>query len=366
MAKKRIIITGGHHTCALVVAQALIKKGHQVFWLGHKYSMWGDQNESAEYLEVTKAKIPFFELKAGKYWKTLNPKKLIRLPLGFVQALVYLLKIKPDLIVSFGGYLALPVVIVGWLLRIPAVTHEQTVVAGRVNKLITPFVKKIFLTWPQTKKYYPPSKTVVTGLPLRKEIFEKKTKRYEFRNKLPTIYVTGGKQGSHVINKAVFAVLDELLERYNLIHQCGLSSLHDDYQLAKEKKEGLGEKKKKRYKIADYIFPQDIGAVFTKADLVVGRAGAHTIYELAALGKPAILIPLPILYQNEQVENARLLEEAGLAKVLLQKDPEGKSLLQAINLLTQEFDRHKKVGEEKKQLVALDAIRKIVREIEKL
>lgn len=359
----RIIITGGHHSCALVVAKDLVKKGHQIFWLGHKYSMWGDKNVSAEYLEVSKAKIPFFELQAGKFQKTLNLFKLVRLPLGFVQALFYLLKIKPELIVSFGGYLAVPVVIVGWILRIPSVTHEQTMVAGLGNKLISLFVKKIFISWPQKKKYYPSKKTVLTGLPLRKEIFIKKTKKYEFKEDLPTVYVTGGKQGSHVINQAVFEVLDKLLEKYNVIHQCGLSSLHNDYQIGKGKRE-KGKEKWERYKVVDYIFPEDIGAVFAEADLVVGRAGAHIIYELAALGKPAVLIPLPILYGDEQTGNAKLLEEIGLAKILPQKDLTGESLYQCINLLIQNIEKYKKAGGKAKKLVILDATEKIIREIE--
>lgn len=362
----KIVITGGHHTCALVVAKRLLKKGHQVFWLGHKFSMWGDRNVSAEYLEVTRAEIPFFELKAGKYWQTLDLKKLVRLPLGFVQAFFYLLKIKPDLIVSFGGYLAVPVVIVGWVLRIPSVTHEQTVVAGLANKLISPFVKKIFISWPQTAKYFLPEKTVLAGLPLRKEIFVKMTKKYEFKENLPTIYITGGKQGAHVINRAVFEVLDKLLEKYNVIHQCGLSSVHKDYKEAKDRKQRTENRKRERYKVVDYIFPEDIGAVFAEADLVIGRAGAHTVYELAALGKPAVLIPYPYLYQDEQTKNAEVLEDIGLVKILPQKNLTGDSLHQCINSLAQNIEEHKNAGEEAKKLVVLNATERMVKEIEKV
>jgi len=362
----KIVITGGHHTAALVLAKALIKKGHKIFWLGHKYSMWGDRNESAEYLEVTKAKIPFFELKAGKYWKTLNPFKLVRLPFGFIQAFFYLWKLKPDLIVSFGGYLAIPTVSVGWILRIPSVTHEQTVIGGLANKLLSPFVKKVFITWPQTKKGFPSKKTVLTGLPLRKEIFEKKTKKYEFKENLPTIYVTGGKQGAHIINQAVFAVLDKILGKYNLIHQCGLSSLHNDFEKSKRERSEMRSERRERYKVVDYVFPEEIGAVFAKADLVISRAGAHIVYELTALGKPAILVPYPYLYKDEQTQNAKMLEEIGLVKILPQKDLTGESLYQWINSLLQNIEKYKKAGEKAKKLVILNATERMVEEIEKI
>jgi UDP-N-acetylglucosamine--N-acetylmuramyl-(pentapeptide) pyrophosphoryl-undecaprenol N-acetylglucosamine transferase len=362
----KIVITGGHHSSALVVAKLLVKKGHRVYWFGHKFSMWGDRNESAEYLEVTGERIPFFELKAGKYLKTLNPFKLVRLPLGFFQALWYLFKIRPELIVSFGGYLAVPVVIVGWLLRIPSVTHEQTVGAGMANKLISPFVRKIFISWSQTARFYPSGKSVLTGLPLRKEIFRKKTERYEFKERLPVVFVTGGKQGSHVINQVVLAVLPQFLENYNLIHQCGLGSLYQDYEEAKRRRDEIGGKKRRRYKVVDYIFPKEIGAVLTAADLIIGRAGAHIVYELAVLGKPALLIPLPWAKADEQRANARVLKKIGLAEILPQKDLSGESLLAMVVAMLGDIKRYQKDAARAAKLMKLNGAQKMIEEIEKI
>jgi len=362
----KIVITGGHHTAALILAKELIKRGHQVFWFGHKYSMWGDKKPCAEYLEVRKAKIPFFELKAGKYWKTLNPQKLIHLPLGFLQTFYLLKKIKPDLIFSFGGYLAVPTVIVGFFLKIPSVTHEQTTVAGFANKIIAPFVKKIFISWKESKKYFPSQKTILTGLPLRKEIFEEKTKKYRFKEDLPTILIIGGKQGSHIINQAVFAILDKLLEKYNIIHQCGFSSLYNDFQKAKEKRKKMKKQKRERYKPEDYIFPKDIGSAFAQADLVVSRAGAHTIYELLALKKPCLLIPYPFLYKDEQTQNARILKKIGLGEILPQKDLTPTLLYQSINSLISNLQKYKEAGKKAEKLVIFNAERKIIEEIEKI
>src|SRR3989344_2858292 len=152
---KTILFTGGHHNSALVLALALAKQGHHLAWIGHKFTMRGNKALSAEYQEVTQAGLPFYELKAGKFYHKTNPMEFLKIALGFVQAFIYLLQIRPQLIVSFGGYLSVPVVICGWLLGIPSVTHEQTVTAGWANRAITPFVKQIFLTHSSSLSNYP-------------------------------------------------------------------------------------------------------------------------------------------------------------------------------------------------------------------
>ena len=162
---KTLVFTGGHHTSALVVAKELKKKGWNIIWYGHRHSMWGDESDSAEYREVTAAGIKFYDLKAGKFYATFSPLKLIRIPYGFLQAFLLLIFHRPNGIVSFGGYLAVPTVICGWLLGIPSVTHEQTLVAGWANKLISLFVKKIAVSWPNSLTHYPKAKTIFTGLP---------------------------------------------------------------------------------------------------------------------------------------------------------------------------------------------------------
>ena len=175
MPKSSLVITGGHHTGALEVAKSFSASGVPVVWFGHRHSLWGDPSDSAEYREVTAAGIPFYDLWAGKFYRTLNPLKLIRIPYGFLQAFHYLITLKPSGIVSFGGYLAVPTVICGWLLGIPSVTHEQTVVGGWANRLIALFAQKIAVSWPESLKYYPQHKTILTGLPLRPEILKMKS-----------------------------------------------------------------------------------------------------------------------------------------------------------------------------------------------
>lgn len=358
----KIIFCGGHHNSALVVADELKKRNHEIFWFGHKYSMIGDANPSAEYLEVIQKGIPFYELKAGKWQVSSNFwRNFIRIPFGFFQSFVLLLKIRPDLIVSFGGYLALPVAVAGFLLGIPVVTHEQTVISGRANRIIAKIAKKVFVSYLSSVKYFSPKKVVYTGLPLRREILVKGKKIFE--NGKMTIYVTGGKQGSHLINQVIFSILPLLLEKYNVIHQCGSTSLFNDIKTANTMKIKLGGKAG-NYLVKEYFSPEEIGRIFHSADLVVSRAGAHTVYELFALKKPAILIPITWSSQGEQKKNADLLVEIGLAMILTESKMKEGKLLETIINFGQNLDSYKI----KKGIMPppINAAEKIVSEISKI
>lgn len=315
----KIVICGGHHSSGLLVAKAFQQKGEEVFWFGHKFTMLGDKNPGAEYLEVTKQNIPFFEIKAGKLQRNYKfGPNLLRIPLGYWQSFIYLLKIRPNVIVAFGGYIALPVAISGWILRIPVFTHEQTVVSGFANKIIAKFAKKIFVSFKSSEKYFLKEKVVFSGLPIRKSIFENKNLLFK-NSKKRTIYITGGKQGSHIINEAVFNILPKLLEKFNVVHQCGSTSLYNDIDKGLKIKKNL-PKFNENYIVKEYFFEDEIGGVFNSADFVIGRSGAHTVYELMVLGKPAILIPIPWSSGNEQENNAKLLVSLGLAKILPQEE----------------------------------------------
>ncbi|HJZ05797.1 hypothetical protein A2634_03850 [Candidatus Amesbacteria bacterium RIFCSPHIGHO2_01_FULL_48_32] len=318
-----LVFTGGHHTSALEVAKSLQKQGYFIIWFGHRHSMWGDQANSAEYLEVTSQGVPFYDLQAGKFYHTFHPLKLLRLPWGFIQAFYWLAKIHPKGIVSFGGYLAVPTVICGWLLGIPSITHEQTPVFGWANSLIALFVKKIALTWPQSLSHYPKSKAVLTGLPIRPEILKiAKNKLSTSHLALRTIYITGGKQGSHILNQTVFDSRDRLLSDYKIIHQTGSHSHVSDFETAASIRHSS-------YSYFDYDSQKAVQAL-RSADVVVSRAGAHTTYELGLLGKRCVLIPLPYTSNDEQIANAKILESANLAVILPQEQLQSDSLISAI------------------------------------
>lgn len=320
---KTLIFTGGHHTSSLVVAKTLKNQGWNIVWFGHRHTSLGDKADSGEFIDVTKANIEFVNLKAGKLYRSFHIIKLLRIPYGFFQAYYELLKRRQSVkgVVSFGGYLAVPTVLAAKLLGIPVITHEQTVVGGWANKLIGKYSQKILLTWPESQKYYKSNKTVIVGLPLRPEVSNliNKTKSSNHR---PVIYITGGKQGSHVINKIIFEAIDELCEKYTVIHQTGNSTHFNDSQIA-------SEIKNKYYEYFSYGSEEAVAA-FEKADVVIGRSGAHTCYELGILGKKSVLIPIPWSSHDEQYKNAQVLEKSKIAVILPQNKLDKQSLLAAI------------------------------------
>ncbi len=319
MKTKTIIITGGHHNSALVVAKLLRSKGWQIAWLGHRYAARGDHNDSAEYEEVTSAGIPFYELKAGKLSAPPRITELLSIPLGFLRAAWLLLKFRPRAVLSFGGYLGLATTIPAFLLGIPVYLHEQTIVGGKANMFAARFARKVYLTWKSSIRYFPAKKSVIIGLPLRPHLLQAKPQQL-FTGARPTLLVLGGKQGSHVINETIFKALPELTKHYNVIHQTGMSTVTLDNTKALTLKSAY-------YLPIGYIGEDQIGSYVATADLVISRAGAHTSYELGVLGKRAILIPFIATTGHEQLEQARLLQAAGIASLLLQADLTPKALL---------------------------------------
>ena len=324
--KPLIIFTGGHHNSALEVAKILKKGGFRIIWIGHKFTARGEKSLSAEYQEITGTGIKFLELKTGKFYKKIDIVEWLKIVFGFLQSLVYLLCYRPAMIFSSGGYLSVPVVIVGWLLRIPSITHEQTVISGWANKAITPFVSKILLTHASSLPNFPKGKSEVVGLPIRKALVNAKYSK-KFDPKL--IYITCGKQGSHLINQAVFPIIPKLVERFTVIHQTGSSTLTKDLERARRTKEKLGEYKN-RYIYAPYFFAEEAATYIRSASIIVSRSGAHTVYELMTLGKKAVLIPISWVSHNEQYLNAQLAVKEIGSSILEEKDMIPDSLYQAI------------------------------------
>lgn len=326
--KPVLIFTGGHHTSALTVAKQLKNNSVHIIWLGHKYSMRNDQHISAEFIEVTQSGIPFIELIAGKLYGNFNLTGLIKILLGFMQSLILLLNLKffSDFslrgIVTFGGYLGVPVVLAARILGIPVIVHEQTVTSGWANRLISKFADKIAVSWPSSMPNYPSSKTILTGLPLRTEVVDIKHKSTVRKKNL--IYVTGGKQGSHVLNQVIFSALPQLLKNYSVVHQTGNYSVYKDFDQALTIKNP-------GYKAFDYLPASAAAAYIASAEIVISRSGAHIIQELAYFNTKSILIPIPDSSHNEQFKNAQLLKLHNLAVIIPQTELTVDSLLNAID-----------------------------------
>ena len=314
---KKIVITGGHHNSALVVAKELRRRGVEVIWIGHRQAAAGDTNDSAEYREVTAAGFPFVVLEAGKLSLDGGVGNIIRLPMGLLRAYYLLRKYGPEAVLSFGGYLGASVAAAAWLQGIPVYLHEQTVVSGKANQFAARFARRIYLTWESSRVYFPREKSLVVGLPIRAGFLKKHTIPHR---KYPRLLVLCGKQGSHVINTFIFSNISELLKDYDVVHQTGTSSATGDWDKAQKIKLQLPRELALRYHPAGYIGEAEIAATLATADLTVGRSGAHVTYELGLLGKRAVLIPFVATTGGEQLQNAKYLASKGIAVILNQND----------------------------------------------
>lgn len=312
----KIVIVGGHLSPALAVLEKLEKK--DVYYIGRKYSFEGDSALSLEYLEITKLGIPFFALKTARLQRKLTKYTLtsfLKMPVGFYQAIKILNKVKPDVILSFGGYLSLPVGLASAFLKIPLVIHEQTFEIGFANKILSKIAQKICISFESSNKYFPKQKTILTGNPIKKDILELLNSK-KILNNPPLIYVTGGSSGSHAINELVANSLDALLGKYTIFHQTGDSKIYNDFEKLNKIKNNLAKEKSKNYSLVKFLTPKDSSLMLSKADLVVGRSGINTVTELIYLKKPSLLIPLPFSQKNEQKKNAEYIKDLGLSEVM--------------------------------------------------
>lgn len=322
----KIVITGGHATPALAVVEELKKNNTEIYWFGEREAILGKGVQTLEYQVIPKMGIAFYTINSTKFNKKNILKSFLtlwKLPLGFIQSLLLLLKLKPDALLSFGSYIAVPPALAAWILNIPIITHEQTTVPGLANKIVGIFAKKIAITFPDTGGFNK-NKAVLTGNPTRAGFFKKLEKK---ENPSPNILITGGSRGAHIINETVSKILTNLLEKYEIYHQTGTM----DYEETLRIRENLPLSLISKYHIVANYSPADFEKRLLTADLVISRAGANTVLEIANGQVPAILIPIPWSGRGEQVKNAKVLEYTGLAKVLDQESLTSRKLLACVD-----------------------------------
>jgi UDP-N-acetylglucosamine--N-acetylmuramyl-(pentapeptide) pyrophosphoryl-undecaprenol N-acetylglucosamine transferase len=319
--------------------------------------------------------VPYAPIQAGKlrrYFSLQTPVDLlVRLPAGFFQALARVRRFRPHVIFSTGGYVCVPAMVAGWLLRVPSLTHEQTALVGLANRIAGRFATRVAVSFPQSARYFPPRKVIVTGNPVRPSVLDGDAQRAAatlgFDPTQPTVYVTGGAQGSHAINMAVREALPRLLECCQVVHQCGHGpeGTGADLRALHEAREALPTAQQARYRVQAYV-GDEIGDLYALAWLVIGRAGAGTVNELANLGKPSVLVPLPGAAGGEQEANARALESAGGAVVLLERDLTTESLTRTVCSLVSDPARLAAMGEGARKLASPGAVDAIVGELLRL
>lgn len=334
----RIVLTGGHAaTTALATLDEIVRRSGRwdIYWIGTKKAIEGKAVPTLESKIFSSKGIRSYSIIAGRiqvrftFW-TLS--SIAKIPFGFIHALFLLLKIRPKIILSFGGFAAFPVVVAGFLLRIPVVIHEQTMAVGRANKYSSLFAKKIALAREESREYFPKEKCVVVGNPILTQIAEVKPKTEI--GKPPTVFITGGSRGSQIMNELVVDVLEKLLKDFVVIHQVGFL----DNRKIEKVKDSLAKELREKYEVYPMIDPMDLDGVYKRADVVISRAGANTVAEIVATKRPAILIPIPWSYQDEQAKNAEFAEKFGLAKVLNQEELTGDRLVEEIANLVDNWE----------------------------
>lgn len=291
--------------------------------------------------------------KIRRYFSLMNILDLFKIPVGIFQALWNIFLIMPDVIFSKGGYGSFPAVAVAILFKIPLIIHESDAMPGRVNLLAARYAKRIGIAFKNASKIFPEDKTALLGVPIRKRIFggdkDRAKENLDIFSNSPVIGITGASQGSKRINEAVLEILKDLTDEYELVHQTGENHYKDVLGQADVI---LGSGHRERYHPFGFFDENKMRDFFSVCDLVVSRASASTIFEIAAWGKPSILIPLTDSAQDHQRKNAYeyaseggavVIEEANLSPHILfseiKKIINDPGLMRQMSLAAQGFSR---------------------------
>lgn len=354
----KILITGGHITPALALIEELQKNSDlEIIFVGRQYANTNEKNNTFEYQTINNLKIKFINLETGRFVRVLDKNLFINIKLffnGFVNSFKTLNSEKPNIIFSFGGYVALPIALAGFLKKITIYTHEQTLIPGLANRIIGYFSKIVFVSFPDTVRYFNINKTTISGNLIRSNIF-KPTGGFKIKTDRKILYITGGSLGAHSVNLHIENILERLLAKYYVIHQVGNISEFSDF-------ERLSKISNQNYLVKEHFFENELADIFSKCSLVVSRSGANTVFELIALRKPSVLIPLPWSANGEQQAQANLLNKFGTAEIFDQNENSDK-LYFLIEEAMNNLDKYKTGFTELSTIYKKDAANKIVSEI---
>jgi len=328
---KKIVLTGGGTAGHVTPNIALLPKLKE---MGYDVSYIGTYNGIEKKL-IEEIGIPYYGIASGKLrryfdWKNFSdPFRVIH---GYNQAKRLMKELAPDIVFSKGGFVSVPVVLAAAKRKIPVVIHESDMTPGLANKIALPKASRVCCNFPETQKLFPEGHALVTGTPIRQQLFsgdsEKAFTFCGFTEKRPTILVIGGSTGALRVNQAIHANLDALLEKFNVIHLCGKGKLEKEYD------------GRPGYVQFEYI-GAELPDLFALADLVISRAGANAICELLALKKANILIPLSKnASRGDQILNARSFEKSGYSKVIEEEDLTNEVLLSTVNEVYENRDKY--------------------------
>src|SRR5215207_5115183 len=356
--------TGGHVLPALAVADELRRRDAltDLVWIG---SRDGVEREAAEAANIRFVVIPTGKLR--RYLSMRNLSDAARVPLGVLAARRALAAFRPDVVLSTGGFVSVPAAVAARGIA-PVLTHEQTAILGLANRINARFAAVLAVSHRQTEqlagRFH--RQVIVTGNPIRVGLTtgDRSTglRRLGFDPALPVVYVTGGARGASPINQRIAALLPGILDQTQIVHQTGPLSANTDALNLTELRETLPEAVRHRYHVVEFL-GEELADIYAVADLVVGRAGAGTIAELAYVGLPAILVPLPGAGGDEQARNAKVLGDAGGAVVIQQPDATPERLQQEILSLLGDPERRARMAKATKTIARPDAAARLSEEL---
>ena len=351
---KRIILTGGgtagHVTPNIALIPKLKELGYEIYYIGSK--------DGIEKKLIEELGIPYYGISSGKlrrYFDIKNFSDPFKVLKGLFEAKAILKKLKPNVVFSNGGFVTVPVVMAAKKCKVPAIIHESDLTPGLANRLCIPSATKVCANFPETIKYLPDEKAILTGSPIRSELFSgNKLAGLDFcgftANK-PVILVTGGSLGSIAVNEAVRNLLPTLLRDYQVIHLCGKGKLDPSLN------------GKPGYVQFEYI-KEELSNLFAASDLVISRAGANTICEILAMRKPNILVPLSAASsRGDQILNAESFHSQGFSYVVKEEELSNETLLDAIHTVFENKDSYIDAMSKSTQNNAIDTITSLIEEV---
>ncbi len=372
----RILLTGGGtggHIFPILAIVSQIKKISQarglkepeLLFIGPKTPCLPAGRKSSEG-SFKNLEIPCHFILAGKirrYWSLKNFLDFFKFPIGLVQGLWWIFIWMPDITFGKGGYGSVASVLVSWIYRIPIILHESDAVPGLVNRISGIFANQIIVSFPKAQDYFSSKKTILIGNPVRSGILngsrELAYQKFRLKPDLPVLFITGGSQGAQRLNEIIIETLPELLKRCQIIHQCGTNN----YQWVKKETDlRLNEGQRQSYHLYPFL-KDEMKEAYAAADLIISRCGANALAEIAALGKPSILIPLSLAAYDHQKENASYFRKAGAAIVIEEENLRPNLFMGQIFDLLSNPEQRQMMRESAGKLAKPDAAEKIAEEI---
>lgn len=358
--------TGGHFYPCIAVAQEINAIAEEKNLLSPQLYYVGPTPYDRKALYENG--IQFRQSPAGKmrkYFSLLNFWDIFKTGWGIVMATIQLFFIYPDVVFSKGGYASFPTLVAARLLRIPVVIHDSDSVPGRVSIWSGKFAKRIAIAFPEAASAFPFGKVALVGIPIRRELFtiapEGGKEFLDLDGTIPTIVILGGSQGAERINDAIIDALPQLVENYQIIHQTGSKLLEEVTRTTKLVLEKSTHKR--RYKPFDFLNPLALRMAAGAANLIISRAGATSIFEIALWGIPSIIIPIPETVSRDQRKNAFSYARSGAAIVVEEANLTPNLLLSEIERLMSNESKRKEMSKEAKEFAKPKAARKIAEEV---